>query len=165
MRVVGIDGKKDKQALSDLSLMSTNIVFLLADMLEAALVESIDINRKAGYELRYIDKHYVNTALHNIKLFRGSTKKCEETTQLELARDSEAWLQFMWMFTDRFSDKAEKIKEIYDLVEREPSHLHIDFGEEAKGAFDFLNEALKKYEEQKKWEEIEKAYQEYDGKN
>lgn len=151
--------------MCDLSLMSTNIMFLLADMLEAALVESMDINKKAGFELRYLDKHYIKTALHNIKMFRGTTKECDEKTQYDIARDSEAWLQFMWMFADRFCDKAEKIKEIYDLIEREPSCLHIDFGEEAKRAFDLMDECMEKYEEQKKWEEIEKAYQEYDGKN
>lgn len=135
MRIKGINGKSGRQELEDIGIYANNLMFLVADMLETAMIDSMDANRRAGYTLRYSDKHYLQSALYNLKRFRSSTVTCGEHSQALLGKDSDSWIQFIWMAVDRLADKPEELYELYKKMKSYPSAYHLDFDEDAEEPF------------------------------
>ena len=82
----------------------TNIVFVLADVLESNLISMQDEFKKNGFELRHEAKRIFNTALANIKKLRREVNKCSESTQDNFGNDSDMLNALMIMIIDRCGD-------------------------------------------------------------
>lgn len=104
----------------------TNIVFVLADVLESNLISMQDEFKKNGFELRHEAKRSFNTALANIKKLRREVDKCSESTQDNFGKDSDMLNALMLMIIDRCGDDDMFHFKLYNYIKSFPSKLNLD---------------------------------------
>ena len=104
----------------------TNIVFVLADVLESNLISMQDEFKKNGFELRHEAKRSFNTALENIKKLRREVNKCSESTQDNFGNDSDMLNALMLMIIDRCGDDDMFHFKLYNYIKSFPSKLNLD---------------------------------------
>lgn len=104
----------------------TNIVFVLADVLESNLISMQDEFKKNGFELRHEAKRSFNTALANIKKLRREVDKCSESTQDNFGKDADMLNALMLMIIDRCGDDDMFHFKLYNYIKSFPSKLNLD---------------------------------------
>lgn len=104
----------------------TNIVFVLADVLESNLISMQEEFKKNGFELRHEAKRSFNTALANIKKLRMEVNKCSESTQDNFGKDSDMLNALMLMIIDRCGDDDMFHFKLYNYIKSFPSKLNLD---------------------------------------
>ena len=104
----------------------TNIIFVLADVLESNLISMQDEFKKNGFELRHEAKRSFNTALSNIKKLRREVDKCSESTQDNFGNDSDMLNALMLMIIDRCGDDDMFHFKLYNYIKSFPSKLNLD---------------------------------------
>lgn len=131
--------------MSNEATILNNIMYILADMLESIMKEVEGIYGKEGKKLAYLTKHYFNTAIFNIKKFRGDTRTCSDEFQEEFGMTADAYLQVLLAIIDRSGKKPAKTYQFYNYVKNFPSQLGIDLGRTEKAAFeDYLTATFDK---------------------
>lgn len=104
----------------------TNIVFVLADVLESNLINMQEEFKKNGFELRHEAKRSFNTALANIKKLRREVDRCSESTQDNFGKDSDMLNALMLMIIDRCGDDDMFHFKLYNYIKSFPSKLNLD---------------------------------------
>lgn len=104
----------------------TNIVFVLADVLESNLINMQEELKKNGFELRHEAKRSFNTALANIKKLRREVDRCSESTQDNFGKDSDMLNALMLMIIDRCGDDDMFHFKLYNYIKSFPSKLNLD---------------------------------------
>ena len=104
----------------------TNIVFVLADVLESNLINMQEEFRKNGFELRHEAKRSFNTALANIKKLRREVDRCSESTQDNFGKDSDMLNAIMLMIIDRCGDDDLFHFKLYNYIKSFPSKLNLN---------------------------------------
>ena len=104
----------------------TNIVFVLADVLESNLISMQDEFKKNGFELRHEAKRSFNTALANIKKLRREVNKCSESTQDNFGKDSDMLNALMLMIIDSCGDDDMFHFKLYNYIKSFPSKLNLN---------------------------------------
>lgn len=104
----------------------TNIVFVLADVLESNLINMQEEFKKNGFELRHEAKRSFNTALANIKKLRREVDRCSESTQDNFGKDSDMLNAIMLMIIDRCGDDDMFHFKLYNYIKSFPSKLNLD---------------------------------------
>ena len=62
-----------------LARMETNMVFVMADVMEQLWTECENINQECGYTMRNEEKRHYNAMKHNLQRFRGVTRMLAPT--------------------------------------------------------------------------------------
>ena len=104
----------------------TNIVFVLADVLESNLINMQEEFKKNGFELRHEAKRSFNTALANIKKLRREVDRCSDSTQDNFGKDSDMLNALMLMIIDRCGDDDMFHFKLYNYIKSFPSKLNLD---------------------------------------
>ena len=104
----------------------TNIVFVLADVLESNLINMQEEFKNNGFELRHEAKRSFNTALANIKKLRREVDRCSESTQDNFGKDSDMLNALMLMIIDRCGDDDMFHFKLYNYIKSFPSKLNLD---------------------------------------
>lgn len=104
----------------------TNIVFVLADVLESNLINMQEEFKKNGFELRHEAKRSFNTALANIKKLRREVDRCSESTQDNFGKDSDMLNALMLMIIDRCGDDDLFHFKLYNYIKSFPSKLNLN---------------------------------------
>ena len=104
----------------------TNIVFVLADVLESNLINMQEEFKKNGFELRHEAKRHFNTALANIKKLRREVDRCSESTQDNFGNDSDMINAMILMIIDRCGDDDMFHFKLYNYIKSFPSKLNLD---------------------------------------
>lgn len=104
----------------------TNIVFVLADVLESNLINMQEEFKKNGFELRHEAKRSFNTALANIQKLRREVNKCSKSTQDNFGNDSDMLNALMLMIIDRCGDDDMFHFKLYNYIKSFPSKLNLD---------------------------------------
>ena len=116
----------------------TNIVFVLADVLETNLINMQEEFKNNGFELRHEAKRSFNTALANIKKLRREVNRCSESTQDNFGNDSDMLNALMLMIIDRCGDDDMFHFKLYNYIKSFPSKLHLNL--EMDNAFSHIFE-------------------------
>lgn len=104
----------------------TNIVFVLADVLESNLINMQEEFKKNGFELRHEAKRYFNTALANIKKLRREVDRCSESTQDNFGNDADMLNAMILMIIDRCGDDDLFHFKLYNYIKSFPSKLNLN---------------------------------------
>ena len=103
----------------------TNIVFVLADVLEANLINMQEEFKKNGFELRHEVKRNFNAALYNIKKLRKEINHCRTETQENYGNDADMLNAMMLMIIDRCGDDDMFHFKLYNYIKSFPSKLNL----------------------------------------
>ena len=103
----------------------TNIVFVLADVLEANLINMQEEFKKNGFELRHEVKRNFNAALYNIKKLRKEINHCRIETQENYGNDADMLNAMMLMIIDRCGDDDMFHFKLYNYIKSFPSKLNL----------------------------------------
>lgn len=103
----------------------TNIVFVLADVLEANLINMQEEFKKNGFELRNEVKRNFNAALYNIKKLRKEINHCGTETQENYGNDADMLNAMMLMIIDRCGDDDMFHFKLYNYIKSFPSKLNL----------------------------------------
>lgn len=124
-------------ASSEMTIHS-NLMFLLADVLEVTMMDTQNLLNKDGYELKHEAKRNFKAALANLRRLRHiSIDGCSERTQNGFANDSDRMYEFIKMLIDRVGEDDANMKNFYEYIQSHPSQcnmIHLD-----SSVFDDIN--------------------------
>lgn len=110
---------KGKDAL----VLSTNICYVLADVMEVNLIELESIFRKNNRALRHEQKRLFNTAISSVKKLRGEVFKCKASTQENFGNDADMLNAMILTLIDRCGDDDMLMYKFYEYIKSFPSRL------------------------------------------
>lgn len=118
-----------------LARIQTNIVFVLADCLERALVECEETNREAGYQLRQDCKRYYKAALHNITRFRSATRELDEDAQFAIGDDADLMYDYIYTTVSRTGQDNIMLRKFHEHIKSFPDLLGLDYVRKGSESF------------------------------
>lgn len=103
-----------------------NLLFLLADVMETAMMDVNELLKKDGNVLRHEARRNFNTAISSIRKLRHSAiDKCRTDTQQDFANDSDMTYEFLKLLIDRCGEDDEKLFKFYNYIKQFPSQCNM----------------------------------------
>jgi len=121
----------------------TNIVYILADVLETNLMDMEQEYRRHGYALRHEAKRQFNAAIHAIRSLKADiSRKCTPSEQENFGSDADMVNALLLMLLDRTGDDDMQAFKFFDYIKSFPSKLGLDL--QVDGAFAHLFDSQNK---------------------
>lgn len=114
----------------------TNIVFVLADVLETNLIDMQSAYSKQGCVMRHEVKRNFNTALAAIKRLKREVDHCDDETQESFGNDADIVNALLITIIDRCGNDDEFAFRMYNYIKSFPSKLKMDL--QLDGAFSHI---------------------------
>ena len=102
-------------------LIHTNLLFLMADVMETLMLDVQEMLRKDNKVLRHEAKRDFNTVIGTLRKLKGSIRGCGVETQVHYGNDSDMVYEFIKLLIDRCGEDDGKLLQLYRMVEKEPS--------------------------------------------
>jgi len=102
---------------------TSNLLFVMADVLETNLMDARELLRKDGQDYRQQDKRNFNTAIHAIKCLKHEITRIPEEEQEDFGRDSDMIYQFIRLLISRCGADDMKLFKFFNYVKSFPSIL------------------------------------------
>lgn len=120
-------------------IIHSNLIFLLADVMDSLMMDTRSMMTQKGYELTFNAKRNFNAALHHLRLLRNSSvRHCQEDTQTSFANDSDMVYELTKLIIDRCGSDNKKVLEMYETIESWPSQCNMK--RLNKSVFEFIKE-------------------------
>lgn len=120
----------------DAVAISTNICYVLADMLETNLMDLQQIYRANNIAMVHAQKQYFNTAISNVRKLVREVSHTSETTQENYGNDADMMNAIFLLLIDRCGDDDTLLFKWYNYIKSFPSKLNM--GIEMDSAFEHI---------------------------
>lgn len=120
----------------DAVAISTNICYVLADMLETNLMDLQQIYRANNIAMVHAQKQYFNTAIANVRKLVREVSHTSETTQENYGNDADMMNAIFLLLIDRCGDDDTLLFKWYNYIKSFPSKLNM--GIEMDSAFEHI---------------------------
>lgn len=117
----------------------TNLLYVLADMLEMMLMDTSEKYKAIGYTLRQDVKRNYNAVIKCMKNLRFDVRRCRETTQDAVGNDSDMLMAILLMLIDRTGDDDMELFKFYNYIKMFPSKKIFDVSR-CDDAFKYIGE-------------------------
>ena len=107
------------------SNIHSNLLFVLADIMETCLLDTKELLAKDGFELRHEAKREFNNAMSSIRKLKFNIGKCAEDTQNNFGNDSDMLYETMKLIIDRCGANDYKLFELYNYIKAQKSDLNM----------------------------------------
>lgn len=114
----------------------TNIVYILADVLETNLMDMEQEYRRHGYALRHEAKRQYNAAIHAIRRLKADIDKCSAGEQESFGNDADIVNALLLTLIDRVGDDDLLAFKFFNYIKSFPSKLGLDL--QVDGAFAYV---------------------------
>ena len=108
------------------SSIHSNLLFVLADVLESNLMDTNSLLRKEDKELRHDAKRNFNLAISAVRRIKTPVSHCSDTTQESFGNDSDMIYQIIKLLIDRCGDDDMKLFKFFNYIKTFPSQLNMD---------------------------------------
>ena len=131
------------------SRIHSNLLFLMADIMEMLMTDVREMFRAEGFELKHEAKRNFNTALKALKNLRhGCIETCSMSTQEDFANDADNMYETIKLIIDRCGENDDKLFRFYEYIKSFPSECGMQRLDDS--VFDFM----KKKKDEKKTDKI-----------
>lgn len=104
----------------------TNMVYLLADVMETLMMDSIALMKRNGEKLKHESKRDFNAAIANIRKMKNSTiNGCLKETQNDYGNDADHICELLKLIVDRVGRDDRVLWDIYEYVKSKSSNLNM----------------------------------------
>lgn len=118
-------------------VMSTNICYMLADLMEMSLMDLNEIFEDAGLILHHAQKKYFKGAIHNVRNLIKEVSHTPQLTQISFGNDSDMMRAMMLLILDRCGEDDEIMWKFYEYIKSFPSKLNLLIEDESAFAHIF----------------------------
>lgn len=101
----------------------SNLLFVLADIIETCLMDTNQLLAKDGFEFRHEAKRNFNSIISSIKKLKRNIDHCSGETQDSFGKDSDMLYQTIKLLLDRCGVHDLTLLQIYQYIESFPSQL------------------------------------------
>lgn len=103
-----------------------NLTFVLVDILESSLMNTNELLRKQGCELRHESKRNFNTAIASVRKLKDHVNKCNDKTQIDFGNDSDMLYNMLLLLVDRCGDDDMKLFKFFNYIKSFPSQMGLE---------------------------------------
>ena len=104
---------------------TSNLLFVMVDVLETNLMDARELLRKEGQDYRQEDKRNFNTAIQAIKKLKHEITHIPQEEQEDFGRDSDMIYQFIRLLISRCGSDDEKLFKLFNYVKSFPDVLDL----------------------------------------
>ena len=126
-----------------LARLETNLVFIMADVLEQLWTECENINRECGYAMRQDVKRHYNAMKHNLKLLRGETRHLGIQDQIEYGNDADLTCDILYAAVSRTGTDNMMMLRFLEYMMSFPDKIGLDSVRQGSDAFEAIKKKLK----------------------
>lgn len=121
------------------ALVQVNLTYCLVDIMESALKDMNEKNRKAGKELKFSEKMNFNKAMAGLNSLKNKVSKCPDDEQEAYGNDSDMLYQFLKLLIDRCGENDRLLYHFYNHIKAFPSAMGMDLEKGETRAFGFID--------------------------
>lgn len=103
-----------------------NLTFVLVDILETSLMNTNELLRKQGCELRHESKRNFNTAIASVRKLKDHVNKCNTKTQIDYGNDADMLYNTLLLLIDRCGDDDMKLFRFFNYIKSFPSQMGLE---------------------------------------
>lgn len=104
----------------------SNLLFLMADMMETLLIDTSAMMKKEGFEIRHDAKRNFNTAISSVRKLRRAVDGCMQSTQENFGNDSDCMYEMIKLIIDRCGEDDMKMFKFYNYIKLYPSQCKME---------------------------------------
>lgn len=105
--------------------LHSNLLFLLADVMETLMMDTCSLMKKSGCTIRQEGKRNFNAAMAALRKMKGAVKTCSIETQIDYGNDSDHLYQLLKLILDRCGRDDKIFYDIYKMIEAKESKLQM----------------------------------------
>lgn len=132
---------KEQAKREYLARLMTNVLYVFIDCLESMYVETEQVNRKCGYQLRHEEKHSFNKIFAEVKKIRRITRELPESEQVSYGDDADQLLDLVYLAVTRTGTDNQLMHRFIEYVGSFPDRLGLDEAREGGETFKALKKA------------------------
>ena len=133
---------EERKKLEYLARLETNLVFVVADLLETLWVECEDVNYRCGYQMRQEEKMHYKAVKHHLRAFRGATRHLDAKDQEEFGNDAELTLDLLYAAVTRTGTDNQLMLRFLQYIMSFPDRVGLDAVRKGGDAFEAIKRAL-----------------------
>ena len=118
-------------------VMSTNICYMLADLMEMSLMDLEEVFAERKLKLHHEQKKYFKGAIHNVRNLIKQVSHTPEITQVSFGNDSDMMHTMMLLLIDRCGEDDETMFKFYEYIKSFPSKLNLGIEDDSAFAHIF----------------------------
>jgi hypothetical protein len=118
-------------------VMSTNICYMLADLMEMSLMDLEEIFENNNLKLHHAQKKFFKGALMNVRGLIKEVSHTPQLTQISFGNDSDMMRAMMLLILDRCGEDDEIMWKFYEYIKSFPSKLNLLIEDESAFAHIF----------------------------
>lgn len=103
----------------------SNLLFLMADVMETLLMDTQSMMKQHGFEFKHEAKRNFNTAIASIRKLRKAVDGCSPETQDYFGNDSDHMYEFIKLLIDRCGEDDERMFKFYNYIKTFPSQCNM----------------------------------------
>jgi hypothetical protein len=126
---------KTKDEIIRNARITTNIAYIMIDVVHSALFDMEQATKRANMEMRHDLKRYYKAAMHNLDMMLKEVNKIDVNVQEKFGDDGDMIYQFIKLLIDRCGEDNNEIFKFYNYVKTFPSKMNMDLAEGERIAF------------------------------
>lgn len=134
---------ESERRLNHLAAIECNLVYIMADVLEALWIECENLNRRCGYEMHQEEKRHCKAAIHHIHMIRGVTRQLDATDQDQFGQDADITLDLLYSAVTRTGTDNIMLCRFLEYIMSFPDKLGLDSVRQGSDAFNAIKKKLK----------------------
>lgn len=107
------------------SNVHSNLLFVMADILETCLLDTKKLLSKDGFELKHEARREFNNTISSIRKLKSNIDKCTGDTQNDFGNDSDMLYETIKLIIDRCGTNDYKLFELYNYIKTQKSELNM----------------------------------------
>lgn len=133
---------EERRNLEYLARLETNLVFVMADVMEQLWTECENLNLRCGYAMHNEEKRHYNAIRHNLQRFRGVTRMLSEQDQTEFGDDAEITLDLLYAAVTRTGTDTMMMCRFLEYIMSFPDRIGLDKARKGSDAFEAIKKKL-----------------------
>lgn len=132
-----------RRKLEYLARLETNMVYVVADVLESLWVECENLNRRCGYRMKNEEVRYYKAFQTNLRKFRGATRHLDTEQQESFGRDADLTLDLLYAAITRTGTDNSKMLWFLGYIMSFPDRVGLDEVRRGSEAFEGIKDKLR----------------------
>ena len=109
-----------------LAALLTNLLFLVADLMETLGVECEEMNARCGFKMKLKESRHFEFAMKHIKALRSVTRGLDATTQESFGSDAELLADLVYAAVSRTGSDDKLMYEFLEHIMQYPDRVGLD---------------------------------------
>lgn len=132
----------ERHKLEYLARLETNLVYIMADVLESLWVECENLNYRCGYKMRNEEARYYKAFKANLRKFRMVTRTLDEKEQESFGNDADLTLDLLYAAVTRTGTDNARMLWFLGYIMSFPDRVGLDAVRHGSDAFEGMKAQL-----------------------